>query len=340
MFELGLLPRSLAAALRDLGNPRSEVRISAVRDLARYARNGEQAAASALLEGLRDTEEAVRAASALGLADANTTFAVTRLLDVAETDSASRVRQMALLALGELAAADHEAVIDVLVKTLSAEAPAERFQALLALHQLDPARAERGVLEGTVDPDAEVRRLSFRIAEAHWSDRKLPELVRARAKASLTDSHGNVRIAAALLLAHFGDASGEAALLELLAGKLTDAAPDDEQAAIEAAATLGIRAAIPWLERRAFAWFGRDPQGYHARIALARLGDARARSAILKGLDAWSFATRTLSVAAAGKAGLFEARRRLELFLTRPDRADPAAVREALALLDAAESRG
>jgi len=339
MFELGSLPRSLAAALRDLGNPRPDIRLSALGDLKRHARSGEQAAASALLEALKDTDEGVRAAAALALADANVSFAVTRLLELVEADVSSRVRQMALLGLGELGSQDHVAVLDALEAALSAEAPAERFQALLALHQLDPERAERGVLEGTVDPDAEVRRLSFRIAEAHWSERELPALVCARAKAALTEPSGRVRAAAALLLAHFGDVSGEAALLELLAGKVEGSGPDDEQAAIEAAAELGIRAAIPALERRAFAFFGRDPQGFHARIALARLGDARARAVILRGLEAWTFGTRTLSVAAVGKAGLVEARRRLEAFLSRPDRADPTAVREALAALDASESQ-
>ncbi|MGC4086455.1 MAG: HEAT repeat domain-containing protein [Polyangiaceae bacterium] len=337
MFELGLLPRSLDAALRDLGNPKPDVRLSALRDLTRYARSGEQGAASALLEALKDADEGVRAAAALGLADADVSFAVTRLLDLAENDVSTRVRQMALLALGELSAHDHVSVADALWKALSAEHAAERFQALLALHQLAPERAERGVIEGTVDPDPEVRRLSFRIAEANWSGRELPELVFARAKAALVDPSANVRGAAALLLAQFGDASGEAALLDLLSGKATGAGPDDEQAAIEAAAALELRSAIPLLERRAYSFFGRDPQGYHARIALARLGDERARAAILRGLEAWTFGARTLSVAAVGKAGLVEARRRLEAWLTQPDRADPAAVREALALLDAAE---
>ena len=338
MFELGLPPRSLPAALRDAGNPRPDIRLSALRDLTRYARQGETEAGSALLETLKDSDDAVRAAAALALADANTSFAVARLLDLAENDAASSVRQMALLGLGELASSDHPAVLDVLWKALAAEAPAERFQALLALHQLDPENAESGIIEGTVDPDAEVRRLAFRIAEAHWADRDLPELIGARAKAALTESHAKVRAAAALLLAHFGDLSGEAELLRVLSGDVQDVGPDDEQAAIEAAARLGIRAAMPLLERRAFSWFGRDPQGYHARIALARLGDARARAAILRGLDAWTFGARSLSVAAAGKAGLVEARPRLEAFLSRPDRADPAVVREALALLDAAES--
>jgi HEAT repeat protein len=340
MFELGSLPRSLPAALRDVGNPRPEIRLSALRDLIRHARAGETEAASALLEALKDPDEGVRAASALGLADADIRFAVARLLELAEADASARVRQMALLALGELASAEHTGVIDFLWNAVSSRTPAERFQALLALHQLDPERAEQAVVEGTVDPDPEVRRLSFRIAEAHWAERELPELLSARAKAALLEAHPRVRTAAALLLAHFGDNSGEAGLLELLAGKVPDAGLDDEQAAMEAVAKLGIRAAIPLLERRAYSWFGRrDPQGYHARIALARLGDEKAKRAILRGLDAWTFTARTQSVAAAGRAGLREARRRLEAFSSQPDRADPVAVREALALLDAAETR-
>ncbi|HET9930567.1 MAG TPA: HEAT repeat domain-containing protein, partial [Polyangiaceae bacterium] len=119
MFELGLLPRSLSAALRDVGNPRTEVRLSALRDLARYARQGEREAGSALLDALKDPDEAVRAAAALGLADANLSFAAARLVELAENDASSRVRQMALLGLGELASSDHGAVLDALWKALS-----------------------------------------------------------------------------------------------------------------------------------------------------------------------------------------------------------------------------
>ncbi|HEY8947226.1 MAG TPA: HEAT repeat domain-containing protein, partial [Polyangiaceae bacterium] len=78
-----------------------------------------------------------------------------------------------------------------------------------------------------------------------------------------------------------------------------------------------------------------DPFSYDARIALARLGDARAKSAILRGLGAWSFDARTLAVAAVGRARLREARDVLIAWMESPERADPTAVREALARLDA-----
>ncbi len=337
MFELGLLPRSLGASLRDLLSTRPEVRISALRDLARHARAGEGEAASALVQALKDDSAQVRAAGALGLADAGVERAVIHLLRLAGGDASGEVRQMALLALGELATKDHAEVIQALEAAERAEAPAERFQALLALHQIGAQRAPQAIIEGTVDPDPEVRRIAFRLAEAEWASGELPDLLRARARSALGDGVAHVRCAAALCLAHFGDAAGQAVLHDLLASKIPDVRADDEQAAIEAAARLRLPFAIPLLTRRAFRWFGRDPQGYHARIALARLGDERARTSILRGLSAWTFDARTLAVAAAGRAGLVEARPHIEALRARRGGADAAAISEALEQLAATE---
>jgi hypothetical protein len=98
---------------------------------------------------------------------------------------------------------------------------------------------------------------------------------------------------------------------------------------------LGLVKAEPLLERRAFSKWSRDPASFHARVALARLGNQRAKDAILRGLDAWTFASRTLAVAAAGRAGLVEARPRIEALAKTPGRADATAVQEALRLLEA-----
>jgi HEAT repeat protein len=334
MFEIGLLPRKLDAALRDAQHEKPDVRVSALSDLARHARSGDAPASRALVAALADPVEGVRAAAALGLADAGIETAVSDLVTAAR-DVSLHVRQMALLALGELANREQADVVEVLLSARNADAPAERFQALLALHQLGAERAEQAIIESMVDPDAEVRRLSFRVAEAHWADQDLPELVRARARAALSEKSAVVRNAAALLLAHFGDVSGQHVLLALLGGQVKGASPEDEQAAMEAAAALELAEARPLLERRMRRWLGRDPLAFHAQVALARLGDERARADIARGLEAWTYSRRTLAVVAAGRAGLVGLRPQIRQLVAQSGRVDEALAEEALTLLDA-----
>ncbi len=337
MFELPLLPRKLSAALRDASHEKTEVRLSALSDLTRYARGGDAQAAMALLGALEDSLAEVRASAALALADAGVERAVPHLLR-ATSDANTKVRQMALLALGELAGREDELVLQALLDARDASEPAERFQALLALHQLGAERAEQAIVEGTVDPDAEVRRLSFRVAEAHFADRALPELMRARARAALSEKNALVRCAAALLLAHFGDASGEDTLYALIERRVKGASMEDEQAAIEAAAKLALPGARARLERRTRGWLARDPMAFHARVALARLGDERARAEIARGLEAWTLSARTLAVVAAGRAGLVELASRIRELVKQPGRVDETLAQEALELLAAEPS--
>lgn len=338
MFGLSPLPRTLNAALRDFEDPKLRVRLAALRDLVRHARDGSTEAERALERALADPLADIRAAAAVALADAERAHGVEALTRLATDDPEPQVRQMALLALGELGSKEDPAVLAALKRASRAELPAERFQATLALHQLDAPEAEAAILAGMEDEDPEVRRLAFRVARAHFEDaRALPDTVRTRARAALGASEPEVRRAAAFALADFGDTSGKGVLLELLSGRGPRASVEDHQAAIELAAELGLEEARPLLARRAFARFLRDPLAYDARIALARLGDERAKAEILNALSAWTRDGRTLAVAAVGRARLGEARARLVELLDRPERADPTAVREALALLDESE---
>ena len=335
MFALTPLPRTLEAAVRDFAHPKLEVRLSALRELVRHARGGEPRAASALAAALRDPLETIRAEAALGLADAECRESAGALAELALGDSAPRVRQMALLALGELGSSDAGAVDRAVAHALGSELPAERFQALLAAHQLALPEAREAVVHAMEDQDAEVRILALRVARAEFeAERALPEPALARARAALSAEEPSVRRAAALTLAEFRDTSGKSVLLELVRGDRPAPSLEDAQAAIELSAELGLGEARPALERRAFARFGRDPLAYDARIALARLGDERAKARILEALSAWTRDGRTLAVAAAGRARLGEARARLQSFEGHPERADPRAVTEALALLD------
>jgi hypothetical protein len=283
-----------------------------------------------LSKRLDDPEPEIRAEAALRLADAEATEIVPKLLEVATKDASPKARQMALLALGELAKEGDAAVIAVLANSLHADAASERFQALLALHQLGSEAAETALIEATMDPDPEVRRLAFRIAEAHFADRELPELIRVRARSALREPRPSVRVAAALLLAAFRDSTGNDVVLDLISGNIREASLEDEQAAIDHAARLELREATAALERRAFGLLSRDPLAYNARIALSAFGHARATAAILRGLDAWTRAARTSAVVAAGRARLSAALEKLEKLRGRPDLADAEAVEEAL----------
>jgi HEAT repeat protein len=141
-----------------------------------------------------------------------------------------------------------------------------------------------------------------------------------------------VRLAAAIFLGRCGDDAGRAVLAEAVGRNGERLDPVDEHAAIELCGVLDIGEARASLARRGLG-LGRDPFSWHCRVALARLGDERARAAILKGLTAWTRDTRTHAVAAAGQAGLSEAEPRLRSMADNPQDAEPDAVREALRLL-------
>lgn len=334
MFSLSPLPRKVAAALSDVSNPKVSVRLSALRDLVEHARTGDSQAAQALQRALSDADESVRAAAAVGLADADRSEAVDVLSEVARQDPSLRVRQMGLLALGELGSKNTPAVVAVLDQARRSSHAAERYQALLGLHQLGSDHTEDAILDALGDSDAEVRRLALRIARARWSGAEFPGSVRARIAGLLEDPEPVVSAGAAVALAEMGDRRGLPGVYSLIARRVPGASPEEEQAAMEVVGELGLVEAMALLRRRAFPVLARDPLAYDARVALARLGDARARDAIVRGLSAWTYDARMFAVAAAGRARLTEARDRLLAMLNHPEQADPAAVREALAHLD------
>ncbi|MBI3204886.1 MAG: HEAT repeat domain-containing protein [Myxococcales bacterium] len=336
MLGLSPLPRTLAAALRDAGDKKTQVRVSALRDLARWASEGNREAVDRLgVVLVEDPAPGVRADAALALADAGARSAVAALVRCAKGDDEVRVRQMALLALGEVGQADDPEVAAVIERSLSAREPELRFQALIAHAHLLRESAEPALAHALGDDDAQVRYVALRLSEERWSDGDLPEALVSAAKAALDDLAAKVRLAAALLLGRAGDASGAEVIVAAIdSGRGADE-PEDAAAAIEVAGRLGLTAARRGLSRRAFGLLGasRDPFAWQARVALARLGDERARQAIVRGLGAWSRDARTMAVAAAGSAGLREALPLVAAMRGAPDRAEESAVEEALALL-------
>lgn len=332
------LPRTLEAALRDSENPRADVRLGTLADLKRHARDGSDAARRLLAQLLaRDPEPRVRAGAALALADIDAHTELPALV-AATADQDASVRQMALLGVGELAAPEHAEARSVATRGLVDRVPAVRYQAVVALARLQGDASLEALLVGTRDPDPEVRHVAFRVAEEVFGKRsaeQVPLPLRQRARGALRDDNRGVQVAAAILLSVLGDPAGRERLIEAVNARRAFVHAEDEAVAIELCGQLRLERALPGLERRAFGVLGgRTAVSWHARVALAELGHARAKATILKGLSAWSRDARTLAVAAAGRARLVEARAELERMASAPARAEPDAVAEALAALD------
>jgi HEAT repeat protein len=344
MLGLPQLPRTLDAALRDAEHQREHVRKSALGDLVRLTREPEpRARAVRGIERLlrNDPSAALRADAALALADAEAQESRDALV-AALGDANLAVRQFAILALGELGEVGDAELAKRLVELGGAAEPALRFQALVALERIAPERIDRLLEQAVADSDPEVQAMAFRIAERRFpggpSGSAAPAWLREKARSALAAPSAGVRAAAAFVLAAQRDPAAHPLIVGILDGSVASS-DEDLQGAIELAVTLGLKEARRPLERRAFGVFGirTNPIAWHACVALARLGDARARESILKRLSAWRYDARTLAVAAAGQAQLVEARPLLEAFRADPARAAPEAVAEALRALDAGD---
>jgi HEAT repeat protein len=339
-FGLGPLPRTYDAALRDSRDRKAGVRLSAVRDLARHAGGvAGSRAVKALLDVLaNDSSAEVRGAAAVALADSGSKHAVDGLVQAGD-DPSDHVRQMALLALGEVSTPGDERVLATVERALVSDRASMRFQALIALSRLATERAGPAVLNATTDSDAEVRHLAFRVLEERATETsdvvRIGADIAKAARDALEDESLGVRLCAAILLVRSGDRAGTPVIVEAVNGVGSRVDFEDLSVAIALSADLELEDARPGLMRRA--WGGvlsRDPLSYESRIALARMGDARARSAIVRGLSSWSRDTRTLAVVAAGRARVAEARPRLAAMRGKPSFAEPEVVDEALARID------
>jgi HEAT repeat protein len=179
MFQLRPLPRTLNAALRDVEDPKVSVRKSALLDLSRLAHGDDRAVAlTALAERLvKDDAAEVRSAAALALADAQARGDIEALL-AARDDAHAVVRQMVVLALGELAPRGHREARDVIERALSDSEGALRFQALLAASKLFPEDLDDRLETAVTDSDGRVRYLALRVLDERLaeSDRTLSEV--------------------------------------------------------------------------------------------------------------------------------------------------------------------
>lgn len=361
MIPWSPLPRSLAATLRDAVHPKVRVRSSAIADLVRWAqsepaeqRDPSTARLLALLESDPDVE--VRATAALGVADAGLREALPSLLRAARSGP-PRVVQMALVAIGELADPGDPEALPVVRTALASDAPALRFQGLVAAGRLMPlGELEATVVEALGDGEPRLRYIACRIVEERFfadrrgdssgADAGLPghdelEQLEQKLVPLLSDPDRDVVVAAALSLAPRGSTAARQVLVNALNQWRRFGQMEDEQAAIELCAELGLDAGRPGLTARAFgsAWLGSSPLAFQARVALARLGDERAKLHILRGLSSWNKGVRAQCVAAAGLARLEAARPRLLEMRGDARSVDVHSVSEALSALGTGENR-
>jgi hypothetical protein len=330
VFGPSALHRTLEACLRDVDHEKSKVRASAVRDLVSHADGARSKVVGALERALGDPSAEVRAAAAIALADARAVEALSALLCAVE-DEDPFVRQMAITAVGELRDPRSR---ERLRRALGDERPEVRFQAVIAFARVAPEDAQDAIAGALSDPDPSIRYVAIRVAEECLTDAALAKI--PRIAALVDDADADVRIAAAIALARSGDDRGAPILIDVISRRLRPKEGDDEAAAVEVAGEIGLRAAIPALERRAFgimARLGREAFAFHALVALARMGHGPAGAQIVRDLGARLRDRRTLAVAAAGKARLLGVRPIIEAMRGDETRADQDAVSDALEAL-------
>lgn len=255
---------------------------------------------------------------------------------VAVEDEDAYVRQMAISALGEIGDARAG---ERLRRALGDPRPEVRFQAVMAFPRVTARKEDalEAVLAAMEDRDALVAHVALRMAEELAGDEDPDPRTTSLAKKLLAHDAASVRLAAAILLARTGDLSGKEILAKAATGDLATAEGEDEAAAIELCGELDLKETTRGLRRRAFGGLlglGRDRFQWHARVALARMGDERAIREIVAELGAWDHGKRTLAVAAAGRARITSARDAIRAMRDAPEKADPGAVEEALRALD------
>lgn len=308
MFAPPLLPRTLEACFRDLGSQRPEMRADAAGELGHHLASMDASeparvrGVEALSRALRDEHAGVRGRAATALADARATSALASLL-VAVEDPDGHVRQMALSALGELG--DSRAS-SKLRRALTDPRPEVRYQAMIAFAQVCPEEADEALICAFSDEDDAVRHIALRVLEERLE--RSPTAGGAPAREAvfplLDDTHPDVRVAAAILLARLGDPRGHPRLLEVVRGAIRGGSVEEEHGALEACGELGLTAAIPALERRAYglARLVSNTGAFSAKVALAALGHARATSELLDDLGSSKPSRRDRAIMGAGRA--------------------------------------
>lgn len=336
------LPRSLAAALRDVTSPKVAVRRSAARELGTHVNSGaRREVVQRLLETARaDPDNEVRVQAMLALADGGASESVGDLTGLA-TSAIPRVRQMALLALAELAQAGDVEVAGAAQSAIGSEFPALRYQGLVALRHVARRESIPALSGALVDADAEVRWVAVRlldelaseamemegegVTQAPWVLDLIP-----RIRGVQRDPNQRVATAARLLLASLGDAESLRELVTMLGARLALPNAEDELAAIRVLARWRVDQARPALSRRAWPLFFDGVVAFEARVALAALGDLRAQQSLLSDLHSGVTARCARAIEPVGRLRLTKGRAKLTQLLGNPGGLDADAIRLAL----------
>lgn len=318
MFGVAQLPRTLAAAERDIGHARRHVRLSVVSDLVRLAMPGQAERERALdllarvLE--HDSDAEVRARAAIAMADCEAGAGQVPALVAAARREHIGVAEMALAALREVSEPGERRVTRLLETLAQSKHAALRFQVVAAGSRLlGDSAFDQLLSQAFVDPDAKVRALAFRVSEERF-DVELPPFVQAAATQALRDGERLVRLAAAILLAPLGDVTARHVLVAAINQRWVIAAPEDEQTVIELAGELKLHEALPGLRRHARGIMGLVPGrfAWQAQVAMASLGDAQANKTIADGLRSRHAHVRVASALAVGRARLHGLRHEVE----------------------------
>lgn len=205
MFGPRALTRNLAAALRDLGAAKAEVRCSAAEDLAAAGQEDPARAAEALAPLLRDADPRVRRAAVVTLGALG---AKDHLDDLAACfdDADSETRQHAVMSLGDVGG---DAARDRLREALSHPQPDVRFQALLALARVSADDAAPVALKLLRDDDPFLASGAAQVlGTLGESDGSLRARLREPLVAALDRARPRVAVCAALALEALGEPDG------------------------------------------------------------------------------------------------------------------------------------
>lgn len=314
----------MSAAQRDATHARRHVRLSVVNDLVRLSGSGQpdRDAGLQILSTIltRDSDAQVRARAAIAFADCEAGPESVPVLLTAARGEHVGVAEMAVAALREITPVEDPRVVPLLKVLARGEHPALRFQAIGAAARLLGEAAFIDLLTHVLsDPDVKVRGHALRVADERFGGGRIPPSVVRAAEVAVVDSEPWIRLAAALLLAPHGHMPARDVLVSALNQRWPLPAPEDEQALIELVGELGLTEALPGLRRHARGWMGLVPGrfAWHARVAMARLGEESAQRGIAAGLRHRQSHVRAASALAVGRARLHELRGDVEQLVER-----------------------
>lgn len=293
------LTLTLSAALRDASSHDPQYRLAAAERL--WGNHDDDPAVLPALRGLvSDPMGPIRHLAFLGLRQASATQDEHHFRE-GLSDSFLGVRQVCLQGL--VSVRSHDALEQV-QRSLEAEDPESRENALYCLADGWPAEAAQQIPSYLKDPDVAVR-----VAAAQTlAELREPSSQDALFEA-LSDDTSTVRRRAASALVQFGDRRALPHLIEAL-----QSAPEetDRLTCLEDIGTLGDASALPQLQRLANRPFVSLMERAGAGAAMYRIDSSRGLSQLQSVLRAWRTYARPYAVSLIGTYRIHELKAELE----------------------------